>query len=211
MRKYQILSRRNSGRIREQGDRTKFLRVPVAELVSAAREGMRDMADRMGLELMRLAVEEERVMVTEGPRREGWKYGRQPGFVHWNGRKVAFPNMRVRGFKKGELKLRSYAKFQEDGVEGGAAMRDMMRGVSTRDYAEGAEGFLRGRYGITRSSVSRAFIQASAAKLKELTENDVRKILGIPFNQSHASQRYEHSMGQRALLPPSILRKSVTT
>jgi len=39
--------------------------VPVAELLAAAREGMRDLGDRMGLELMRLAVEEERVAVTE--------------------------------------------------------------------------------------------------------------------------------------------------
>lgn len=175
MRRYQILRRRDSGRVKEVGRRSVSLTVPITELVEAAREGMRDLADRAGMELMRLAVEEERVAVTEGPERVGWKYGSQPGFVHWSGRKVAFPNMRVRSFDDEEVKLQSYAKFQEDGANGRLALRDMMRGVSTRDYGEGVEGFLRG-YGTARSSVSRAFIRASEAKLKELLERDLSKL-----------------------------------
>jgi len=161
--------------LKEVGRRSVPLMVPVAELVAAAREGMRDLGDRMGLELMRLAIEQERVAVTESPERVGWKYGSQPGYVHWNGRKVAFPNKRVRSFDGEEVKLQSYAKFQEDGASGRLALRDMMRGVSTRDYAEGVEGFLRG-YGTARSSVSRGFIRASEAKLKELMERDLSKL-----------------------------------
>jgi putative transposase len=175
MGRYQILRRRDSGRVREQGRRTALLTVPIAELAAAAREGMRDLADRMGLELMKLAVEQERIAATEGPERVGWKHGSQPGFVHWNGRKVAFPNLRARSFDGEEVKLGSYAKFQEDGVTGRLALRDMMRGVSTRDYGQGVEGFLRG-YGMTRSSVSRAFIRASEAKLTELMERDLSKL-----------------------------------
>lgn len=175
MKSYQVLRRRDSGRVKEVGRRSVSLTVPVAELVAAAREGMRDLGDRMGLELMRLAVEEERVAVTESPERVGWKHGSQPGFVHWNGRKVGFPNMRVRSFDGEEIKLQSYAKFQEDGRSGRVALRDMMRNVSTRDYGEGVEGFLRG-YGMARSSVSRAFVRASEAKLKELMERDLSKL-----------------------------------
>ncbi|MEK7382917.1 MAG: transposase [Elusimicrobiota bacterium] len=136
---------------------------------------MRDLGDRMGLELMRLAVEEERIAVTESPERVGWKHGSQPGFVHLNGRKVAFSNQRVRSFAGEEVKLQSYAKFQEDGRGGRLALRGMMRGVSTRDYGEGVEGFLRG-YGVARSSVSRAFVRASEAKLRELMERDLSKL-----------------------------------
>lgn len=149
--------------------------VPVAELVGAAQEGIRELADRAGMELMRLAVQEEREAVTEGPDRLGRKHGSQPGFVHWNGRKVAFENMRVRSLGDEEVKLQSYAKFQEDGSNGRLALRDMLRGVSTRDYAEGVEGFRRG-YGVARSSVSRGFIRASEAKLKELMERDLSKL-----------------------------------
>ena len=114
MRKYQILRRRDSGRVKEVGQRSVPLMVPIVELVEAAREVMRDLADRAGMELMRLAVEEERVAVTEKPERVGWKHGSQPGFVHLNGRKVGFPNMRVRSFDGKEVKLQSYTKFQED-------------------------------------------------------------------------------------------------
>lgn len=172
---YHVLRRRDSGRMKEVGRRSVSLMVPVAELVTAAREGMRDLSDRMGLELMRLAVDQERVAVTEGPERVGRKHGSQPGFVHLNGRKVGFPNMRVRSFDDEEVKLQSYATFQRDGKNGRLALRDMMRGVSTRDYSQGVEGFLRG-YGIARSSVSRAFIRASEAKLRELMERDLSKL-----------------------------------
>ena len=41
---------------------------------------------------------------------------------------------------------------------------------------------------------------------RDLVEKEVRAALGIPFNQSHPAQRYEHSMGQ---LPGHILRRSV--
>ena len=40
---------------------------------------------------------------------------------------------------------------------------------------------------------------------RDLVEKNVRRELGIPFNQSRAAQRYEHSMGQ---LPASILKTS---
>ncbi len=40
---------------------------------------------------------------------------------------------------------------------------------------------------------------------RDAVEKEVREKLGIPFNQSRAAQRYEHSMGQ---LPGHILRKS---
>lgn len=175
MKKYQILRRRDSGRMKEVGRQSVALMIPVAELIVAARDGMKNLGDRMGLELMRLAVEHERIAATESPERVGWKYGRQPGFVHWNGRKVTFPNMRVRSFDGEEVKLSSYAKFQEDGNEGLLALREMMRGISTRNYHEGIEGFMRG-YGMKRSSVSRGFIRASAAKLKELLERDLSKL-----------------------------------
>lgn len=44
-------------------------------------------------------------------------------------------------------------------------------------------------------------------ELRDHVERSVRKELGIPFNQSSASMRYEHSMGQSGL-PSHILRRS---
>jgi transposase-like protein len=176
MKKYQILRWKNNGRMKEIAQRTAALRVPVIDLVAAAQDGMRDLADRMGLELMRLAVEHERMNLTEGPERVGYKWGSQPGYAFWNGRKIALVNQRVRTLnREREIPLRSYAKFQEDGAQGRIALREMLRGVSTRDYREGVEGLLRG-YGIEKSSISRQFIRASERKLRELMERDLRAL-----------------------------------
>ncbi len=172
MRRYQILRRKGSGRVKAIGQRTVSLQVPVADLVAAAQEGMHGLAERIGMELMGRAVDVERAILTESPERIGHKWGSQPGYAFWNGRKIALLNKRVRTFDGEEARLQSYAKFQEDGAEGRLALRDMMRGVSTRDYREGAEGFLRG-YGLDRSSVSRQFIRASERKLRELMERDL--------------------------------------
>lgn len=169
MKKYQILRRKESGRVREIGRRTMALQVPVADLVAAAREGMKELADRVGIELMGRAIELERIFLTEGPDRIGYKWGGQPGFAFWNGRKVDLANQRVRSFDDKEIRLESYRKFQEDGVEGRDALRDLMRGVSTRNYREGVEGFL-GGYGLGKSSISRQFIRASEQRLQELME-----------------------------------------
>lgn len=43
-------------------------------------------------------------------------------------------------------------------------------------------------------------------RLRDQIEREVRKTLSIPFNQSRAALRYEHSMGQG--LPDFILRSS---
>jgi putative transposase len=176
MKKYQILRRKDNGRMKDFSRRTAAMTVPVADLAAAAQQGMRDLADRMGLELMRLAVEHERMNLTEGPERVGYKWGSQPGYAFWNGRKIALVNKRVRTLnREHEIPLESYAKFQEDGNQGRLALREMLRGVSTRDYREGVEGLLRG-YGMEKSSISRQFIRASERKLRELMERDLRTL-----------------------------------
>lgn len=171
-RKYQIVHRRNSGRWKEAGSRSIALQVSVEDLAVAAREGMHNLMERLGLELMTRTIERERTELTEGAERAGYKWGSQPGFAFLNGRKVALAHQRVRTLDgHQEMRLRSYAKFQEDGA-GRVAYRDLMRGVSTRNYAEGVEGFLDG-YGLEKSSVSRQFVRASGEKLRELMERDL--------------------------------------
>ncbi len=172
MKSYQVLRRRNSGRMKEIDQDTASLDVSIADLIGATREAIEQQAESAGLELMRRLMEKERGLLTDGPGRKGWRYGRQDGFVRLNGKKVSFPNLRVRSFDNQEIPLESYQRFQEDRPR---ALRDMMRGVSTRDYREGVEGFLRG-YGVKRSSVSREFVRASEAKLKELMERDLSKL-----------------------------------
>ena len=81
MRKYQILRRKGSGRVKEIGRRTELLQVPVADLVAAAQEGMHGLAERIGMELMGRSIDVERAMLTESPQRIGHKWGSQPGYA----------------------------------------------------------------------------------------------------------------------------------
>lgn len=175
MKKYQILERKSSGHLKEVNRRAVPLMVPMAQLAEAAREGVQDLMDHLGLAVMELAVGDERCRLTESPERIGHKWGSQPGYAFLGGRKVAFPNQRVRTFNGEEVRLKSYQRFQEDADQGRMALRDMLRGVSTRDYHEGVDGLLRG-YGVEKSSVSRHFIRASARKLRELLEQDLSKL-----------------------------------
>lgn len=169
MKKYQILRRKDSGRIREIGPRSVALEIPVRDLIAAAQDGMKELADRIGMELMARTMDLERMDLTEGPERIGHKWGAQPGYVFWNGRKVRLENKRVRSFRGEEVRLSSYERFQEEGTSGRQALRELMRGVSTRDYREGVEGFL-GGYGLEKSSISRQFVRASEERLRELLE-----------------------------------------
>lgn len=172
MKKYQILRLRDSGRVKEIGRRPTPLDVSIADLVGATRQAIEKQAEHAGLELMRRLMEDEQSLLTDGPARRGWRHGSQDGYVRVSGKKVEFANLRVRSFANKEIPLESYQRFQEDRPR---VLRDMMRGVSTRDYKEGVEGFLRG-YGVKRSSVSREFVRASEAKLKELMERDLSKL-----------------------------------
>jgi len=65
--------------------------------------------------------------------------------------------------------LATYALLQRDEAMPEACLRRMVRGVSTRDYEQvvdlAAEGF-----GVTKSSVSRGFVKATAQEIKTLAE-----------------------------------------
>lgn len=51
-------------------------------------------------------------------------------------------------------------------------MKDMLLGISSRNYEEAVSGFMKG-YGIKRSSVSRHFVKATAEQMREFLERDL--------------------------------------
>lgn len=73
---------------------------------------------------------------------------------------------------------------------------------------ENTADYYKGRVGEYSAFVFTEFLQPDdLVKLRDFVETDVRAKLGIPFNQSSAAIRYEHSMGQGAL-PKHILKVS---
>ena len=101
----------------------------------------------------------------------GMRYGSNPGTVRLAGQRVPMRVPRVRG-EKGELPLRSYQALHGSGEVDDRLLRRVLYGISCRNYAGAAEA-IPGALGLSSSSVSRAFVEASAAQLKEFQERDL--------------------------------------
>lgn len=72
-------------------------------------------------------------------------------------------------------------------------------------------GYYKGKPGEYASYVYTDYLSADdLVKMRDALEADVRAKLSIPFNQSAAALRYEHSMGQPGKLPDYILRSTQT-
>lgn len=102
--------------------------------------------------------------------RDGTRYGHQPGYIILSGQKLPVNRPRVRCLSdRREIPLETYRSMQAAESMPQSALRRMIHGVSTRNYETvidtAAEGF-----GVKRSSVSRAFVRASARSLRELSE-----------------------------------------
>lgn len=153
--------------------------------IDPALVGMEDFDARVALiqaliPLGLAAVEGE--LEAEVTRLAGVRYersGRQPGHVRWTkqdgsiyllDQKHPIRYQRVRDQTKGtEVTLKSYQRFQRPrGMDEGLLKRVIL-GLSCGRYQEAAE-VLPSAFGMSRSSVSRRFIQASARKLAQFQE-----------------------------------------
>ena len=123
-----------------------------------------------------LLDEEVEVLAGERYARKGEdqvrRYGRNPGSIRLAGQRVPIKVPRVRGLR-GEVALRSYQLFQERGQVDDRLLRRVLFGISCRNYEAAAEA-VPGAIGLSSSSVSRAFIEASAAELRKFQERDLR-------------------------------------
>jgi transposase-like protein len=151
--------------------------LPLLDLLLECRQEIEAVTMDLGLKIM------SRYMEAEIARRQGpWgkqthhRHGRQPGYVVFHGRKVPVPRPRLRQKGGGEVALESYQLFQQDGRMQRAVARQLLRQVSTRNYAGAIDDCLAG-YGVTRSSVSRHWKSATAAELEKLCQREVPKDL----------------------------------
>ena len=119
------------------------------------------------------------VLELAGPRRArgdgapGTRYGSNPGSVRLAGQRVPIQVPRVRS-ERSEIPLRSYQALHGYGEVNDGLLRRVLYGISCRNYETAAES-IPGALGLSSSSVSRAFVEASAAKLREFQERDLSK------------------------------------
>ena len=102
----------------------------------------------------------------------GRRHGSNPGTVGLAGQRVPIRVPRIRHVAGSEIALRSYEALHGDRAVNDLLLRRVLYGISCRNYEAAAEA-IPGAIGLSGSTVSRGFIEASAAKLRELQERDL--------------------------------------
>ncbi len=150
----------------------------LRELATAAREGLLALSVGVGLGVLAELMEEEVVGVVGAKgkhdrERVAVRHGHEAGAVTLGGRRVAVERPRIRSADgSSELSLATYRHFADRDPLTRAVFERMLAGVSTRRYRRiqepvGREVEQRAR-SISKSSVSRAFVERTRKALGEL-------------------------------------------
>ena len=102
----------------------------------------------------------------------GRRHGSNPGTVGLAGQRVPIRVPRIRRLAGSEIPLRSYEALHDDREVDDVLLRRVLYGISCRNY-EAAAAVIPGAIGLSSSTVSRGFIQASAAQLRAFQERDL--------------------------------------
>ena len=102
------------------------------------------------------------------------RHGSNPGTVGLAGQRVPIRVPRVRSAHGSEIPLRSYQALSVENEVNELLLKRVLYGISCRNY-EGAAEAIPGAIGISSSTVSRQFVRASAAKLREFQERDLSR------------------------------------
>jgi putative transposase len=157
--------------------------VAVAELASAARQGLLALAVGTGLQVLQAMLDEDvtRLVGAKGrhnPGRATVRHGSEPGQVTLGGRRVRVRRPRVRtadGTR--EVPLPTYQAFASSELLDQMALERMLAKLSTRRYPAGlepvGEQVEATASGTSKSAVSRRFVRATEHALAELLHADL--------------------------------------
>jgi transposase-like protein len=215
---YQILDRKDSRKLAEYLSKDGQLLLPLLELITnteTAVDDLIDLAGRATIEAV-LILSAREVAGDKKPGRKtgsiGW-HGRQKGVVALAERKlrVEKPRLRCKGRGPGkEVQIPAYEAMVMNSALGRRILEILMRGVSSRNYRDVLPEMAQ-TVGVSKSQISREFLEASEQSLKELCERrfDDHDILviyldGVQFGQIHViaalgvdSKGYKHVLGLR--------------
>ena len=148
--------------------------LPLMELVTQARVAVDQVIDRIGRQTIEtiLTLSAEQVA---GPRTPGkssgdirW-HGSQNGRVSLADRQIKVKRPRLRHKQEGEVRVPAYESLQDNEATAQRMMGALLRGVSTREYAEVLPEMAE-TAGVSRSSISRQAIEGSLEQLREVRE-----------------------------------------
>ncbi len=148
------------------------LSLPIAQVLENVRSGLEDLSSTAGLLVMKTLVDDE---VEELAGKKGThgsaalRWGHDESHVVFAGKKLPFRRPRVRTRDGEEVSLERLGLFQRPSRMESAVEKQVILGVSTRDYEKAVDGVREG-YGIRRSAVSRHWKSVSAQTLAEFVE-----------------------------------------
>src|SRR5215203_1503233 len=157
--------------------------VAVAELASAAREGLLALAVGTGLQVLQVMLAEDvaGLVGAKGchlPERTAVRHGSEPGQVTLGGRRVRVQRPRVRTAEgTHEVAVPTYQAFAATDLLDQLAVERMLAKLSTRRYPAGLEPVgtqvVQASSGTSKSAVSRRFVARTEHALAELLAADL--------------------------------------
>ncbi len=217
-RTYQIANRKDSRALAEFLSGEGQLLLPMLELIEQAEmavDELIDVAGRATIEAV-LSLSAKELAGPKHPgkagRDIGW-HGRQDGVVSLAERKLRVSKPRLRRKSRGkssEVEIPAYAAMRTHSRVGQRILEILMRGVSTRNYKQVLPEMAE-TVNVSKSQISRAFIEASEKALKGLMERrfDDQDILivyidGLVFGPHHVivaigvdAEGHKHVLGLR--------------
>jgi transposase-like protein len=177
--RYRKMQRKVNGKIREISEGGILLELPlrVAEVIGNLPQLIREMAQETGILLMLAAMNSECVRIagpkhSKNPLRMANWWGNDLRPVYYDKQEVIIDRPRLRGKDKKEIPLATYEAFRDPHSMRESVLKNMILGISSRDYEEAVSDFLKG-YGIKKSSVSRHFVKATAEQMRGFLERDL--------------------------------------
>lgn len=177
--RYRNMQKKANGKIREIGDGRVLLELPlaVAGVIESLPDVIRELAQEAGLLLMSAAMDSECERIagakdSKNPLRAANWWGSDLSPVYYDKQKVLIDRPRLRGRDNKEIPLATFQAFRDPMGIRSSIMKNMVLGISSRNYEETVESFIKG-YGIKKSSVSRHFVKATAEQMREFLERDL--------------------------------------
>lgn len=177
--RYRKMERKANGKIREvrEGKILLELPLPVAEVLEGIPQAVKELSQDVGLLVVSAAMESECERIagpkhSKNPLRTAYWWGEEFGPIYYDGQKVLIGRPRLRGKDSKEIPLSTYKAFRNSRDMKGMVMKELILGISSRNYEEAVESLIKG-YGVKKSSISRHFVKATAEQMQEFMERDI--------------------------------------
>jgi transposase-like protein len=149
------------------------IQLALDDLAGSVREGLLALSVGVGLKVLQELLAEELGAVVgpkgkHDPARTASRHGSRPGQVVLGGRKVQVRRPRARTTDGSELPLRTWSHFASDDLLQERTVETMLAGLSTRRHRRALEPTGTEDRSVSRSAVSRRFVERTRRSLAEL-------------------------------------------